>query len=740
MVAATLTDARSSARRSDKAPARVLIAVPFYKNERLVERFTAGIVACADEIRALNASVVFYNDSPDYAALQPALEAAASAAKGRVDIEIRPNETNLGWVRTCNLAMREAQRLGADLVLFNSDTVMFPGALSEMVRVAGLDPMIGFVNPRSNNATITNFPVLDRVRVMAPPEAAAAHAALARLLPELTYVPTAVGFALLIRKQILSEFGFFDEAYGAGYNEENDLVMRAARCGYRAVLANHAFVWHEGEQSFEGDARKAVIEETNRALLASRYPEYAPLIDAWFGGVEHRAELLLSQLLPSENGRLRFTFDFSTFGAFHSGTHRVGVQLLRAAVNTWSDHYDVTVLCSESTYDFHNLAELGVERCDPHGPELFAAIFRVGQPFDWEAARRLSLKAAVVGVFMLDTIALDCSHLYSPQLVNLWHHALGRSDFIIYNSAFTEQQFELRFPGITQGLQSVSLHSLDLEDYLPPPAGADTEISDEISALPSGYILVAGNQYPHKAVGDAANRIAAEFPDTMVVALGVTADGLAVAGSPSGVRPQLGPRDDRLEKRDNLVGFRVGHLSDAEIDLLQHKAKLIVMPSHYEGFGLPVLSALALKRPILVRRLPPLLEIYRALGEPANMHFFDGVTDLLERLKRPPVWNALDPQRRLAGDAVRAADDVRVMLDKAILAASYKRILARFRDVHTLFGIAQTSGRVVPGNGAQFAAQRLAGAAERVLVRIFQIPPVYAATRWLYRVWNTLRR
>ncbi len=42
---------------------------------------------------------------------------------------------------------------------------------------------------------------------------------------------------MYIKWQILADLGVFDEIYGLGYNEENDLIMRANRCGYRAVIA-----------------------------------------------------------------------------------------------------------------------------------------------------------------------------------------------------------------------------------------------------------------------------------------------------------------------------------------------------------------------------------------------------------------------------------------------------------------------------------------------------------------------
>jgi GT2 family glycosyltransferase/glycosyltransferase involved in cell wall biosynthesis len=712
---------------------RLLIAVPFYRNERLAPSFVGGLRACAEELEALSARVVLYDDSPDYPALAAAMDAAVEAEPGTLRIDIQRNPENLGWVKTCNLAMQEALRLGADLILFNSDTVIFPGALTEMVRVAQLDPMIGFVNPRSNNATIASFPIGERFRTAAPEAAAAAHKALAHLLPEVSYAPTAVGFAMFIRKTILSEFGFFDEVYGKGYNEENDLVMRASRCGYRAALANRAFVWHEGEQSFEGDARKSVVEQENSALLLRRYPEYSGLVQAWFDGLAYRAELLISQVAPDANGKVRIAFDFSTFGPYHSGTQKVGVQLLESAAKHWRDHFELYVLSPQSVFDFHQLQQYGVERCDPHGPELFAAIFRVGQPFDWDTARRLALKGAAIGVFMLDTISIDCSHLCDQRVVNIWHHTLTNADFIVYNSAFTARQFALRFPDATPP-QRISLHSMDFNDYR-DELKQDPQISASISALPDDYILLFGNQYPHKAVGDVANRLAETFPETNFVALGVTADGIAVAGSPGGLRHAAGLRDDKLEQRDNLRGFRVGQLSDADIDALKRKAKIIIMPSHYEGFGLPIVHALALGKPIVARRLPPLTEISDALDQPHNLHFFETLDELMAIVRDPPAWRATQ-SAGVKGDADRAARDVREMIEDAVKRVSYTRIQNRFRDVYVVYSMAPGT----PGARPEFAAQRIGQMTERLFRSLFRLPGVFEFTRGLYRVMDTIRR
>lgn len=731
-----VADPRTRALAIDESATSLLIAVPFYRNERLVPRFVDSLIACAEEIRALDARVILLNDSPSYAPLTAALNEAVAKIGTGFPVEVRTNPTNLGWLKTANIAMREAAARGADVILFNSDTVIFPGALREMAAVSRLDPMTGFVNPRSNNATLANFPIGERFERMGPAEAEAAFRASAGTLPRVTYAPTGVGFALLVKRIVIEEFGVFDEIYGGGYNEENDLVMRAGRCGYRAVLANRAFVWHEGEQSLgAGENAKAKVEAANRNILVSRYPEYPALVTEWFNGVEYTVEKLMSALVPGPHGRLRIAFDFSSFGNYHSGTQKAGAQLLQIAAG-WKDRYDVFVICEPEPYRFHGFDRMGVARCNPHDPETFAAIFRVGQPFDWDAVRRLSLKSAVVGVFMLDTIALDCSHLSAPVLKNLWRHVLTHSDFVLYNSAFTEQQFMARFPDVEPKRHMVSLHSLDLDDYRPPQHDDAAEVSEEVRNLGEGYVLVVGNHYPHKAVGEAANRIAAARPDLKVVALGVTREKTTTPGAPPGVRGNIGPADDRLASLPNLAGLRVGGISDADMDYLQRHARLIVMPSHYEGFGLPVPIALSLKKPIVVRAIPSLIEVHRALGSDPNVHFFETTAELVKRLENLPVWIE-KPSPRIRDDAERAAQDVRALLEASLAAAGYESISGRFGAIHSLLGARH---HLVPpaANPPDAIARRIGAEVERATARLLRNRFAYGVMRFFFRLSRLL--
>jgi GT2 family glycosyltransferase len=711
-------------------PARpVLIAIPFYKNEHLVQPVIGSLISCGSELQAIGAEAVFYVDSPDHAPLAASLDRILPDAEAVLPCRIERNAENLGFVRTMNKAVAEAISRGMDLLLLNSDTVIEPGALREMTSVLAIDHMIGFVNPRSNNATITTLPVrvpdhADRATLLD------AASALAARLPRISYIPTAVGFCLLVRWNILAEFGGFDEIYGQGYNEENDLVMRASRCGYRAVMANRAFVWHEGEESFAtADVDRSVWEPNNRAILDQRYPEYGGYTAAYYHTPETTAEALLAALTPDQDGRLDLAFDFSSFRAAHNGTFQAGLQLLQAA-SIWADRYRVHVVCTKDVYDFHCYAALGVPRCDPHEGRRFAAIFRVGQPYDWNVIQRLSVTAPVIGIYMLDTISIDCPQLTSARLYNIWQFALDHADLIATQSRQTQAQFAARFNIPAHAVQVVALHSLDLQDYALP--GADPGRR----ADPGGGVLVIGNHFHHKYLSHTANALAAAFPLREIVAMGL---GRANGRSADPMAPAP------LADLPNLTPLPVGDLSDAEIGACYAACSVVVFPSHAEGFGFPVLNALAARRPVFLRRLPVFQELWESLGRTANIHFYDATRDLVQALANPPVWMDAPPDPAPGADgAERCARDIRAGLDRAIAGADYARVVRRIRAMQLASDLSDT-GRppIVHGTQAAEVAQFLAVRVERVARRALALGPLYQASRLMFRTarfgWRAVR-
>jgi len=103
-----------------------------------------------------------------------------------------------------------------------------------------------------------------------------AAAIAAAAVPTYPDIPTGVGFCMYLRRALLDDVGYFDMAFGRDYDEENDLYLRAARAGWRNVLADNAFVVHTGGRSFEG--QKDELGVRNMKLLDERHPHYHAMV------------------------------------------------------------------------------------------------------------------------------------------------------------------------------------------------------------------------------------------------------------------------------------------------------------------------------------------------------------------------------------------------------------------------------------------------------------------------------
>lgn len=194
------------------------------------------------------------------------------------------NERNLGFVQNCNHAAMELVDQASDVLLLNSDTKVTNNFVFEMREVLYSEPDIGAVTSRSNNATIWSVPMNGRLA-----NYRWASYLLYRLirgaLPDKYITPTIHGFCVLIRRNVIKEYGLFDEVYGKGFGEENDFAMRMRAHGWKCAVANRSYVFHYESRSFGDDVRKQKIEQ-NEKILVKRYPEYRQLIQEYWDSIK----------------------------------------------------------------------------------------------------------------------------------------------------------------------------------------------------------------------------------------------------------------------------------------------------------------------------------------------------------------------------------------------------------------------------------------------------------------------
>jgi glycosyltransferase involved in cell wall biosynthesis len=123
--------------------------------------------------------------------------------------------------------------------------------------------------------------------------------------------------------------------------------------------------------------------------------------------------------------------------------------------------------------------------------------------------------------------------------------------------------------------------------------------------------VVFGNGYVHKDVGPTAGVLADAFPLHRIVAIGLDEP-----------------------PRPNVTVLPAGLVPRATLLRLVASAGVIVFPSFYEGFGLPVVEGLAYGRPVLVRRSPLWAEIAASSRLPGRLYEFDDVPSLVEGVGR----------------------------------------------------------------------------------------------------------
>lgn len=191
----------------------------------------------------------------------------------------------------------------------------------------------------------------------------------------------------------------------------------------------------------------------------------------------------------------------------------------------------------------------------------------------------------------------------------------------------------------TMGRVVREFYGLAPERVTATPLGVDTEWFESAPAseawlgsrgLPYDYLVFVGSLDPRKNLPrllDAHRRVRGEdprFPD------------LVLAG-PAG-------READLSGRQGV--HLTGWLDDADLRSLVAGSRALVLASLDEGFGLPVLEALACGRPVLTSELPVLAEVSGGFGVAAPACDVDALAQALIEVLAQPDGPAAQERRR----------------------------------------------------------------------------------------------
>lgn len=224
----------------------------------------------------------------------------------------------------------------------------------------------------------------------------------------------------------------------------------------------------------------------------------------------------------------------------------------------------------------------------------------------------------------------DLSHFRLPELFPAWKRALARpvleravrrATRVLVTSAATARDLVQAHPGAEPRMQVI-------------PLGVDarftTSVEPQELAVAQAlrpYLLCVGNRKPHKNLGVAVEvlaKVRERHPGVRLVLVGKHfTEGDAVA-----------ERSAALGVGDAVV--ELGAVDDARLRAVYSQAACLLFPSLYEGFGLPVLEAMAAGVPVVASDRASIPEVLGDAGFLADPHDAGAMAHAAERLLCEP--------------------------------------------------------------------------------------------------------
>lgn len=186
----------------------------------------------------------------------------------RQEVRVVRNRQNTGFPWAVNQGLVRAR--GDRILIMNNDVLVPPGWLAPLLS-ALQHPGVGVVGPVTNKISGPQ-----QIRVPYGEDLAAMESfaqTLARERAGQGYLAIrAVGFFLLIRREVMEAVGGFDVTFGQGNFEDDDFCARVQLAGFRIRIAQDAFVHHMGSRTFRGqNVRYQSLMERNFGILKAKW-------------------------------------------------------------------------------------------------------------------------------------------------------------------------------------------------------------------------------------------------------------------------------------------------------------------------------------------------------------------------------------------------------------------------------------------------------------------------------------
>jgi glycosyltransferase involved in cell wall biosynthesis len=216
--------------------------------------------------------------------------------------------------------------------------------------------------------------------------------------------------------------------------------------------------------------------------------------------------------------------------------------------------------------------------------------------------------------------------------------ACRRADGVICVSEFVRQTVLANSPLPPDRVHTI--HSAVLHATEPDPRGASIaeEVLNGVGIPRRRFLLYPANAWPHKN-----HRVLLEAFATYLRRQPASDLALLCTGAPSAAVDDL-----KAIAHSSLPAGRfgfAGFVPEAEFAALMQSCRALVFPSLYEGFGLPVLEAMACDRPVLCSNTTSLPEVAGDAAVVFDPLDAEAIASAIERLESEPELETALVQR-----------------------------------------------------------------------------------------------
>ncbi|WP_414942993.1 glycosyltransferase family 4 protein [Amycolatopsis sp. cmx-11-32] len=280
------------------------------------------------------------------------------------------------------------------------------------------------------------------------------------------------------------------------------------------------------------------------------------------------------------------------------GTGRYTGELLRALAETAPPGWTVSsVVARHAGIEAAVVEGVDGPRVLPVPPRVLIAAWQLGLPW-WPGGDAVHAptplaparvpRGRTLSVAVHDTVPWTHPETLTPRGVS-WHKA------VIARAASRATALTVPTQAVADELAGLVPVSVPVS-VIPHGVRPHTEFAEV--ALPERYVLAIGTIEPRKGI------------DVLIDAVGRIGVPLVLAGQPGwgGIDPGALAREYGADVR------LLGKVSDAELAFVLRGASVLAMPSRAEGFGLPLIEAMAAGVPVVHSAVPALVEVTGGAG------------------------------------------------------------------------------------------------------------------------------